>query len=190
MINFFFFKQESTSAKSIWKHHLIVVDQHQQWIRFTLPVYVGTHISYYRVLPYFWGIALLNHVAEKSKQEEIWFCCIWLFRTKNCLFFLPDVVNWCCVFCGYESSFIHWELPHTNQTDTLIPLRHNIYSTIYRIISLYISVWSSGFFFLYIYLALAFVHLFTRFKISLSIYTTSIVQCYHIIQPLPLKQVD
>lgn len=52
------------------------------------------------------------------------------------------------------------------------PLQHNIYSTIYRLISLYSSDWSSVF---YIYLAFPFVHfLFTRFKISLSLHLYNI----------------
>lgn len=73
---------------------------------------------------------------------------------------------------------VHSTLPlieplwHTIQRHSY-PLRHNIYSTIYRLISLYISDWSSVF---YIYLAsFTFVHfLFTRFKISLSLHLYNI----------------
>lgn len=93
------------------------------------------------------------------------------------------------------SSCINWEqyehadepLPHTQSTKTLWSLTAQyLFNNIQINFSLHIRL-ILGF---YIYLALTFVHLFTKFKISLSIYTTSIVQCYHILQQLPLKHVD
>lgn len=73
---------------------------------------------------------------------------------------------------GSLSSIILYPL-HIQSRQTLIyPLRHNIYSTIYRLISLYISGWSSV---CYIYLAFTFVHfIFTRFKISLFLHLYNI----------------
>lgn len=71
-----------------------------------------------------------------------------------------------------KSNCYYWTTYKTDgQTDSHSnPLRHNIYSTIYRLISLYISDWSP------VFLELSwFVHfLFTRFKISLSLHLYNI----------------
>lgn len=72
----------------------------------------------------------------------------------------------------YQQRSLNLLDTHKGARDSF-PLRHNIYSTIYRLIFLYISDWSSVFLYLSCFHLCTFF-LFTRFKISLSLHLYNI----------------